>query len=224
VTSFNLLSAVNSCFSFLRPYAQPTTTPKADFSRLTIRMARSRDLDRLSEVLAESFHPRQKTNRWVYSLLKFGIYEDLKTRLRSHTSRYACLVAVVPVATLQGESSEVVGTVELTLRSTSWYFGAPQYPYISNLAVSPEYRRQGIAKQLLRQCETTATRWGFRKLYLHVLDNNQSARSLYENDGYTVQRIETSYRSWLLQHPRKMLLSKSMHPSRKDGLNINLCR
>lgn len=187
-------------------------------------MARSRDVDRLCEVLTESFHPPQATTRWLYSLLKFGIYEDLKARLRSHESRYACLVAVVPVTTLKGEYSEIVGTVELTLRSTSWYFGAPQYPYISNLAVSPEYRRQGVAKQLLSQCEATAAKWGFRKLYLHVLDNNANARQLYETNGYSVQRVETSYATWLFQRPRKMLLSKSAHPSRKDGVNINLTR
>lgn len=187
-------------------------------------MAQSQDLDHLAEVLTESFHPRQGTNRWTYPLLKFGIYEDIKARLRAHSSRYVCLVAVVPVVTHDDESSEIVGTVELTLRSTSWYFGAPQYPYISNLAVSPEYRRQGIAKQLLGKCEATAARWGFRKLYLHVLDNNQHARNLYESYGYSVQRVESSYGVWLLQRPRKMLLSKAVKLEKKDGLNINLCR
>lgn len=187
-------------------------------------MARSQDLDRLAEVLTDSFHPRQGTNRWTYPLLKFGIYEDIKARLRAHASRYACLVAVVPVVTHNGEDSEIAGTVELTLRSTSWYFGAPQYPYISNLAVSTEYRRRGIAKQLLYQCEATAAKWGFRKLYLHVLDNNQQARNLYQSSGYVIQRIETTYGAWLFRRPRKMLLSKAIKSRQRDDLNLNLGR
>jgi len=57
--------------------------------------------------------------------------------------------------------------------------------YLSNLAVRPSYRRQGLAKQLLSACETLVRdKWDLPALYLHVDLHNTAAAQLYEACGY----------------------------------------
>ena len=179
--------------------------------QLTIRPAQPRDLNRLAEILADSFHPSQGLLSWLYPLFKLGIYEDLRSRLRSESSHYICLVASMPVTAAAGKGEEIVGTVEIALRSTfSWSTLDSQYPYISNLAVKNSYRRQGIARQLLLKCEQIAVEWGVREISLHVLENNGRARQLYCSGGYQLRRTESSLNSWLFKQPKRLLLVKSL--------------
>lgn len=111
----------------------------------------------------------------------------------------------MPTAT--GYREELVGTVELALR-TSWQPGSSQYPYISNLAVSHSCRRQGVARQLLLACERTSLEWGYSNLYLHVLENNHQARQLYLKAGYQFSQAESDLLSWLLGRPKRLFLQK----------------
>jgi ribosomal protein S18 acetylase RimI-like enzyme len=143
--------------------------------------------------------------RWAYPMLRLGIYEDLRNRLRSSSPHYVCLVAVA------GVSEELAGTVEIALRSPySWQSRSSQYPYISNLAVKTSSRRRGVARQLLLACERTALEWGYSDLYLHVLENNHHARQLYLKTGYQVRLVEPSYSAWLFRHPKRLFLHKPL--------------
>jgi ribosomal protein S18 acetylase RimI-like enzyme len=51
---------------------------------------------------------------------------------------------------------------------------------LSNLVVSPQARRRGIAKQLCQEAERMAGSWGYDALYLRVEAGNEAARTLYE--------------------------------------------
>jgi len=85
------------------------------------------------------------------------------------------------------------------------------YPYIANLAVIASARRLGIARRLLDRCERTARAWGYDRLYLHVLQNNAPARSLYHQQGYRIQ-AETSSPGLLgWNQPRQLLLCKVLN-------------
>lgn len=182
------------------------TTGKTHF---LIRTAQTDDLTELAEILADSFHSRTGIGGWAYPLLRLGIYEDLRNRLRSPAPHYACLVAVQSVATITGDREELVGTVELALRSPPyWQLGSSQYPYISNLAVKRSHRRQGAAQQMLLSCERTAREWGFSDLYLHVLENNHSAGQLYRQLGYQVRSVDSSLGTWFLGQPKRLFLHK----------------
>ena len=57
-------------------------------------------------------------------------------------------------------------------------------PLLSNLAVIPEYRRRGVASQLVARSEMVATQWGFDELLLLVSDDNTAARELYCRRDY----------------------------------------
>lgn len=207
---------VNPCFSFLTPYEPAPAGQDAvvvNASHVSIRAAQPRDLTILAEMLTDSFHPPTGIMRWAYPMLRLGIYEDLRNRLRSSVPHYACLVAVAAVSTPTGNREELAGTVELALRSTSsWQPRAAVYPYISNLAVSKSCRRQGVAQQLLLTCERMSLEWGFKDLYLHVLENNHQARQLYLKAGYEQRQVESSSSTWLLGRPKRLFLRKLLTP------------
>ncbi len=193
----------------------PPTGYSIDCSRLQIRPATLADLTALADVLADSFHTREGIWGWVYPILRLGIYEDLRTRLLMGSDQYLCLVAVAssPEVSTPGyghPKEYVLGTVEMGLRSRyAWQLSlASRYPYLSNLAVHPQYRQQGIAQELLRICEQTAQCWGFSNVYLHVLENNPPARHLYYKMGYRLKDIDSGWDSVLLGQPRRLFLQK----------------
>lgn len=207
---------MNSCFFFLTRYEPALAGQNAVFTsacHFTIRTAQVRDLNTLAEILTDSFHPPTGLMRWAAPMLRLGIYEDLRNRLRSHMPHFACFVAVASVPTATGYREELVGTVELALRASSWQPGASQYPYISNLAVSKSCRRQGVARQLLIACERTSLEWGYSDLYLHVLENNHQARQLYLKAGYQLRQAESDLITWLLGRPKRLFLYKYLSPN-----------
>lgn len=206
---------MNPCFSFLTPYEPAPAGQNAVFTntQITIRAAQVRDLNTLAEILTDSFHPPTGLMYWAAPMLRLGIYEDLRNRLRSSTPNFACFVAVASIPTTTGYQEELVGTVELALRSSSWQPRAAQYPYISNLAVSLSCRRQGVARQLLIACERMSLEWGYMDLYLHVLENNHHARQLYLKAGYQLREAESDYITWLLKRPKRLFLYKPLTPT-----------
>lgn len=65
--------------------------------------------------------------------------------------------------------------------------GSIQGPVMSNLAISPNYRRRGLAEDLVKSCENIARKeWGFENCYLYVEGQNIPACKLYEKLGYSV--------------------------------------
>jgi ribosomal protein S18 acetylase RimI-like enzyme len=105
----------------------------------------------------------------------------------------------------------LLGTVEISVKSPPLFQPwTAKYLYLSNLAVQEAYRRQGVALQLLQTCERIARDWGFRDLYLHVLENNHRAKRLYWKAGYRLQRIEINPLTVMLGQPRQLFLRKQL--------------
>jgi ribosomal protein S18 acetylase RimI-like enzyme len=173
-----------------------------------VRFAQSQDLKSLAEILTDSFFP--KANYWSFlrPIFKLGIYEDLRGRLRAGIPYYHCLVVSLTNVTATGSQEIIVATAEIGLKSSS--FLAIPIPYISNLAVSPDRRRSGLARKLLVKCEQIAREWGFEELSLHVLDNNLAACSLYLSSGYRLQKTDGWSINWLFNRPQKLFLHKKI--------------
>ena len=51
--------------------------------------------------------------------------------------------------------------------------------------MAPQFRRRGIASELLRHAETSARDAGAGLLWLHVESTNDSAIRLYQSHGFT---------------------------------------
>lgn len=108
------------------------------------------------------------------------------------------------------QRTTIVGTVEVSVKRRPLSFLNSQYVYVSNLATHPNHRRQGVAQHLLEGCEMVAQRWGFQETYLHVLENNTGARSLYQKLGYQIKQSESSLTTLLFGQPKQLLLVKAL--------------
>ncbi|PZV17369.1 MAG: GNAT family N-acetyltransferase [Pseudanabaena sp.] len=174
----------------------------------------------MSDILTESFYRNSDYQvnflqrcftDLVYPLLRYGIMLDLGSRFDDKSSCYACLVATHPTNKFQA-----IASLEICMRYVpvkpyrEFWLGRDmqQYPYVFNLAVHPQWRRRGVAKQLLLAAEKTVKQWGFSRLYMHVLEDNQPARSLYERIDYRLHSQEGMVNYWLLGRPKKLLLLK----------------
>lgn len=87
--------------------------------------------------------------------------------------------------------------------------------YIFNLCVSPAYRRQGVATELLARAHDIAERKGISKCFLHVDFGNDAAQKLYEANGYVMQPDEESAKWSYIAGPRKRQIMRLKLPSRE---------
>ncbi|WP_392531196.1 GNAT family N-acetyltransferase [Nostoc sp. C117] len=193
-------------YRFFYPYHQQPIDPAS--YPFQIRMATPPDLVGVAQIIAESFHSQKGMWGWAFPLLRLGIYEDLRHRMVSPVPRHICLVALDYTT---DTVNNLVGTVELGVRYTDlWSQVGLGFPYLSNLAVHPKYRRYGVASALLISCEKISQEWGFQDLYLHVLENNHQARQLYFKLGYRVHKVESNWNTFFLRRSRQMLLHKHL--------------
>ena len=65
--------------------------------------------------------------------------------------------------------------------------------FIANLAVHPAYRRQGIARSLLREAQEYAEAHDLTRLTLEVRASNVPAIALYEGMGFTRDGIRPGF-------------------------------
>ena len=176
-----------------------------------IRAAQQKDLSQIVGVLLDSFYAQAQATQWLYWILRIGIQEDIKAKIKAPAGQYACLVA----ATLHPKSAhcdQVIGTAEISQRPCeTWQMFPPKRAYLSNLAVSPNHRRQGAAMQLISTCENIAQRWGFQETYLHVMADNVAAQELYQRAGYRPCEVSNPVLSRLGLRPQRLLLAKRMH-------------
>jgi ribosomal protein S18 acetylase RimI-like enzyme len=195
---------------FFHPSQQESvkgSTHKAS-CQFQLRVATPADSNGVSQIIAESFHSQNGFWGWAFPLLRLGIYEDLRHRLASPAPHHLCLIAVDTTSA----ANNLAATVELSVRfSDSWSRLGKSFPYLSNLAVHPQYRRQGAASCLLQACEKATASWGFQDLYLHVLENNFSARQLYFKLGYRVHQVESNCNTFFLGRSRQILLHKHLN-------------
>ena len=66
---------------------------------------------------------------------------------------------------------------------------------IHTLTVTPKFRRQGIATELLRQLEEWASAQGITTFMLEMREGNSEAQPLYEKHGYEVISKRDNYYS-----------------------------
>ena len=72
--------------------------------------------------------------------------------------------------------------------------GFPERWVLANVAVSPEYRRRGIGRQMVEAAIDHARQGGGESLYLQVGQDNGPARYLYEALGFQTLTTRTSWR------------------------------
>ncbi|WP_448381381.1 GNAT family N-acetyltransferase [Gloeomargarita sp.] len=155
------------------------------------------ELRQLAVLLAECFPPPWNPGGWWTTLWQRTIEQDIAQRLEREGDK------ILWLAVWQGKA--LAGAVEVSQRQ--WLH--IQYIYLANLAVAPAYRRQGLGRKLLLAAEQAVQSWPQEYLYLHVMENNQAARNLYQGLGYRVARCEWTWQTWF-GGPRRLLLAKPL--------------
>ena len=150
-------------------------------------------------------------------------------RQRRRRSFFFC---VVENSTSLSEEKEIVGCVALTLARPEAMMPPPfptQAPircYLSNMAIAPAHRRQGLAKRLIHRCERLARLWGYTSVWLHVDIENEAAVQLYTSLNYQKQPWLGGKEGLPLPFPvqlpwigrtRQWLLAKSVPPLKMQG-------
>lgn len=164
---------------------------------VTIRRATLADIPSIAKILTLSFYPR---SGWLFPLWRWSIGLDVRWRFLDASPRYACLVAVASIST----QPQVLGTIELCTKTFS---SRKLDPYLFNLAVHPQWRRQGIAKSLLLSVEPVVRQWGFDQVCIHVMAHNYPAHQLYSGCDYQTKQLD---RVW---GGVRLLLSKKLEYS-----------
>jgi len=65
--------------------------------------------------------------------------------------------------------------------------------YVVTLDVAPDYRRRGLARQMLRRIEQQTIASGCNSIELHVSVDNEGAIAFYEREGYVRSHIVKSF-------------------------------
>jgi len=96
--------------------------------------------------------------------------------------------------------AEVAGKAELVLSPATLPI---QVGYIKRVIVHPDYRGQGIARQLMKALVAFSQEQGITFLDLHVFEKNQPAIRLYESLGFKEEHREIYYRLKLKDEQRR---------------------
>jgi ribosomal protein S18 acetylase RimI-like enzyme len=168
---------------------------------LGVRRATEQDLNAIGDLLVRSFQLYPPGGEGLIPLIRLGIQADL--RMRFQAKFYCCFVAIDPIAGL-------IGTVEISQRvPLPWQLSPSPYSYLANLAVRSDQRRCGVAQALIQAGEAYISTSQYRDLYLHVMEDNRSARQLYLKAGYYIHQAENDWSAYL-GLPRRLFLHKRL--------------
>ncbi len=105
----------------------------------------------------------------------------------------AGLLLLPPAARPRGyvwwEDDRVVGNASLLPVR-----GYPDRWVMANVAVHPDYRRRGIAREMVQACERLAQQAGARTVVLQVESENQAALQLYRRQGFEMLSTRSTWR------------------------------
>ena len=186
-----------------------------DVHQIEVRAVKEDEIHTVAEIIAHSFHFDRGWRAWFTPLFKLGIAEDLRHRLRTGTAtsaRNQSLQQVCSIA-LYGDPGQtgVVGTIEVGVRTAHDRPRPYRYVYISNLAVSKDFRQRGIARELLASCELQTQAWGYTEIHLHVMGDNYRGLSLYQKLGYEIVSSEFLWTLFPWWHrPERLFMRKQL--------------
>lgn len=152
-----------------------------------IRNATPKDLKSASYILTKAFF---SFNIFTTPFEWLNIYLSLQDNVLETNNQYYMLVAIQRHPSQLKEKESVIGICEVDDRKTVNLDPAPR-PYICNLAIGTERRRQGIGKAFISICEHKAQHeWQKDFLYLRVRRKNNVALDMYYGLGYVLEDTE----------------------------------
>lgn len=136
---------------------------------------------KLKELNIESIEPIMAFDKFCFPT-DFWKAEDWKNLLEDERSVYYALM----------DGERIVGDVFIY----NWK-GEKDYVKIMNLAVHPDYRKQGLARKLLNHVTEEMKKLDMGRFCGETRESNNGMRKVFEDCGYVLNNIEESY----YEHP-----------------------
>jgi GNAT superfamily N-acetyltransferase len=156
------------------PDAQPETDPKfvQHVVQLEVQLSYLAETSELIPLLAEWHHTQWGT------LVGARTLEQRMARLKHHLQRNA-----IPTTFVAWVNQQPVGSASLVANDMEVL--AEWIPWLANVYVLPEFRRQGIGARLVQRVASEAANLGYPRLYLYTLDQMH----LYEWLGWQTSHV-----------------------------------
>jgi ribosomal protein S18 acetylase RimI-like enzyme len=150
---------------------------------MIIRPAQLTDIPNLLPMIAKICAAHENWDSAKYGFLPNPAqrYESWLNRLIPN-SRDLCLIAEVD----QQQIGFLIGTIEQEVP----IYHLQEYAFIHDLWIEPEYRRGGIAKQLVQQAIAHFRQLGIAQIRLDTVRVNEAARQLFADCGFRISTIE----------------------------------
>jgi len=186
--STSSIQSIKSSLSWSNALAEIETNTISSIKNtdITIKQASFHDLSNIVNLRMNVFFPKFQTD------VSFHISILEKIRMR-HVNGAVILMAFNndyinnPIMKLKGG---IVGTIELSgsdfIGTDMETMGADRKLYVTDLAVRNDFRRLGVATQLLKTVEEYAKKEQYKEIYLHVEVENESAKNLYLRNNYNI--------------------------------------
>ena len=123
-----------------------------------------------------------------WDIAKYGFLPNPEKRYESwlkrliQNSRDLCLIAEVD----QQQIGFLIGTIEQEIP----IYRLKEYAFIHDLWIEPEYRRSGIAKQLVQRSINHFRQLEIAQIRLDTAQINEAARQLFAECGFRISTIE----------------------------------
>ncbi len=98
----------------------------------------------------------------------------------------------------RGEDGKIIGFIEFWLMYDE--------SHVIDIAVHPDYRRQGLGEELMKFLIEKSSSGGAKKIFLEVRPSNQPAISLYKKMGF----IESGRRIKYYKDEDAIIMSKTL--------------
>ena len=114
-----------------------------------------------------------------------GLEKVFRAELKSHKHKHFLA---------QNESGEYLGFINLALRS-DYVQGSSSSPvgYVEGIYVKPKYRKQGVAKELIKQAEKWAKKQGCKELGSDTELSNIDSQKFHKNLGFKKADVIVHY-------------------------------
>ena len=136
----------------------------------------SSELSAVANIIMDSFYDSNTSWRRLYQLAELNRLQNNFPYVE--TDIHQMLVAMA--------NNRVVGFVDIDARPCKTTPKLPR-PYLSDLCIDPEYRRQGLAQTLVLECESFIQSIPREELFIRVEESNEAAVAMYQKLGYGVQ-------------------------------------
>lgn len=177
---------------------------QTDFSKNIRLLDMKRDLDQVADLIELCFYHQMDPDGKKY--LK-QIRKAANNRMQQRYFRISGMQISYPIyGFVWEEDQKIVGNITMIphLHRGKWKF------LVANIAVNPDYRSRGIARNLTQEAIDHLNRNKINTIWLQVREDNHHAINLYRSLGFNDQAVRTM---WLLSSLERRDHNISSHVS-----------